>query len=83
MSDEKKELTPEQWENEVKEKLQEFISNLLSVSKECNMATKYSYPIKEVYETHIDYDENKIKAAELRIVFNFIDDLPVKDIAFI
>jgi len=76
-------LTPEQWENEVKEKLQEFISNLLSVSKECNMATKYSYPIKEVYETHTEYDETKLKSAELRIVFNFIEELPVKDMVFI
>jgi len=76
-------LTPEQWENEVKEKLQEFISNLLSVSKECNMATKYAYPIKEVYESYTDYDETKVKSAELRIVFNFVEDLPVKDISFI
>jgi hypothetical protein len=76
-------LTPEQWESEVKEKLEEFISNLLSVSKGCNMATKYSYPIKEVYETHTDYDETKVKSVELRIVFDFIKELPVKDMVFI
>jgi len=71
------------WEDEVKEKLNEFISNMLSVATECNMGTKYYHPEKERYETHIEYDEDKISAAEIRIVFKFVDGLSVKDINFV
>lgn len=63
------------WEAEVKEKLNEFITNLLSVSKECNMGTRYFKEIKEQYETHIEYDENMVNAAELRIVFSFVEPI--------
>ncbi len=81
--DEEKSISPEQWDEEVKAKLDEFISNFLSVAKDCNMGTKYEYPIKDVFDTHIEYDQTKVKAAELRIVFNFVGDLPIKDITFI
>ncbi len=80
---EDKAVTPEQWEIEVKAKIEEFVSNMLSVSKECNMATKYEHPIVEQFETHTEYDNTKIKAAELRIVFNFVEELQVNDITFI
>lgn len=78
-----KAMTPEEWEAEVKEKLNEFISNLLSVSKDCNMATKYYHPAKEVYETHTEYDESKVNGVELRIVLNFVEDLTVDKMDFV
>lgn len=77
------ELTPEQqWELSVKEKINEYIDNLLSVSKECNMGTRYFNPVMEVYETHTDYYEDRTNGAELRIVFAFAEDLNLKDMKF-
>lgn len=74
MTDEiKKEVTPEEWEVEVKTKLNEYIDNMLSIAKDCNMATKYFHPVKEVFETHTEVDKTKIDGAELRIVFNFVE----------
>jgi len=79
----KKEFTPEEWEAEVKVKLNEFIDNLLSVSKDCNMATKYFHPTINVFETHTEYDKTKVAGAELRIVFNFIEDFDPEGMTFI
>ncbi len=77
------ELTPEQqWELSVKEKINEYVDNFLSVSKECNMGTRYFNPVMEVYETHTDYYEDRTNGAELRIVFAFADDLDLKDMNF-
>lgn len=74
MTEEKKDgMTPEEWEAEVKARLNEYIDNMLAIAKDCNMGTKYLHPVKDVYETHIDYDESKIDGAELRIVFNFVE----------
>jgi len=81
--DGKKELTPDEWEIEVKTKLNEFIDNFISVSKECNMATKYFHPVKEVYETHTEYDNSKTDGVELRVVFNFVDGIDISAIKFI
>ncbi len=83
MVEDKKELTPEEWEVEVKTRLNEFIDNFLSVSKECNMATKYFHPEKEVFETHIEYDNSKTNGAELRVVFNFVEDFDLSAMEFI
>ena len=80
---EEKKATYDKWELEVKDKLNEFIDNLLSVSKECNMATKYFHPVAEVYETHTEYDNSKVNGAELRIVFNFVQDLDKDKMNFI
>lgn len=77
------ELTPEQqWELSVKEKINEYVDNFLSVSKECNMGTRYFNPVMEVYETHTDYYEDRTNGAELRIVFAFDKDLDLKDMNF-
>jgi len=78
----KKEVTAHEWEVEVKAKLDEFINNFLSVSKECNMATKYFYPELEVFETHTEYDKSKTNGAELRIVFNFVDNVDLSSMNF-
>lgn len=82
MEEDKKEFTPEEWEIEVKARLNEFIDNFLSISKECNMATKYFHPEKEVFETHIEYDESKTNGAELRVVFNFVGDFDLSSMDF-
>jgi len=82
MSDEKK-FTPEEWEQEVKARLNEIIDSMLKVSKDCNMGTKYFYPITAKYESHTDYDNTKIAGAELRIVFNFVEELKKDSINFI
>jgi len=70
------------WEEEVKNKLNEFIDNMLIVSKECNMATKYFKPVKEQYEGSITYDDDKISGAELRIVFNFAGPVDLDTVRF-
>jgi len=80
--EDKKELAPEEWEGEVKARLNEFIDNFLSVSKECNMATKYFYPERERFETHIEYDKSKTNGVELRVVFNFVEDLDLSSMNF-
>jgi hypothetical protein len=68
-------LTEEEWEAEVKQRLDEFITNMLSVSKGCNMATLYNKKVKEQFEGHIEYDENKAVGAELRIIFDFVEPI--------
>ena len=82
MSDEKI-FTPEEWEQEVKARLNEIIDSMLAVSKDCNMGTKYFYPIKAKYESHTEYDKTTLVGAELRIVFNFVEELKKDSINFI
>jgi hypothetical protein len=48
---------------------------MLSVSKGCNMATLYNKKVKEQFEGHIEYDENKAVGAELRIIFDFVEPI--------
>lgn len=83
MSDEVKEYTPEEWETEVKEKLLEYIDNMLKVAQDCNMGTRYFHPVKEVFETHTEYDKSKINGAEIRVVFKFVEDLDKDIINFV
>jgi len=86
MNDELKEkeiITPEVWEQDVKAKLNEYIDTLLSMAKDCNMATKYFHPVKDVFETHTDYDTTLLAGAELRIVFNFVENIKKDSINFI
>lgn len=83
MNEEKKGLTPEEWEAEVKARLNEYVDNMLAVAKDCNMATKYLYAVKDEFETHTDFDETKISGAELRIVFNFVTDLDKEGMTFV
>lgn len=83
MVDKKEEYTSKEWELAVKEKLNEFIDNMLSVSKECNMATRYFRPVKESFETHREYDETKVGSAELRIVFNFVEPIDPSTLTFV
>lgn len=78
-----KTMTPTEWEIEVKKRLNEYIDNMLSVAKDCNMATKYFYAPKEVYETHTDFDKSKIDGAELRIIFNFADSVDATKVEFV
>jgi len=82
MSDEEKDLTPEKWEAEVKERIDEYLSSLLSIAKDCNMGTKYFHPPKEIFESHTEYDTSKIRGAELKIVFNFVEDFDSEKINF-
>lgn len=82
MSNEEKNITPEEWEQEVKERINEYLTNLLSIAENCNMATKYFYAPKEVFESHIEYDNSKVKGAELKIVFNFVEDIDIDKINF-
>jgi hypothetical protein len=72
----------EQWELSVKERVNEYLDNLLSVAKECNMGTRYFNPIKEVYESYTVYNEDLTNGAELRIVFTFADNLKLKEMKF-
>lgn len=84
MSEEVKEgMTPEQWEADVKERLNEYIDNMLAIAKDCNMGTKYLHPVKDVFETHVDYDTSKIDGAELRIVFNFVEAIDKENFKFV
>jgi len=71
------------WEADVEKKISEFITNMLSVSKNCNMATIYRKKVKEVYETHIMYDENMVEGAELRIVFDFAEPVDTEKVNLI
>jgi len=80
MTEEKKDYTPEEWEQDVKDKITEFVSNMLSVSKECNMGTRYFKEVKEQFEDHTDYDQDKVNGAELRIVFNFVEPLDLNKV---
>lgn len=70
------------WETEVKEKLNEYIDNMLAVSKDCNMQTKYFHPVKEIFEDHTEYDETKICGAELKIIVTFVDNIDKSKIVF-
>jgi hypothetical protein len=84
MNDEVKEgLSPEEWDVEVKARLNEYIDNMLTVAADCNMATKYYHPEVEVFETHTEYDETKIAGAELRIVFRFVDAIDKDKFTFV
>ena len=83
MVEEKNEYSPEEWEEEVKLKIFEFVSNMLSVSKECNMATKYEKKPKAIYETHTEYDHDKVTGAELRIIFNFVEPIDLSKVNLI
>ncbi len=83
MNEEKKGLSPEEWEVEVKARLNEYIDNMLAIAKDCNMATKYLYAVKDEFETHVEFDETKISGAELRIVFNFVADLDKEGMTFV
>lgn len=69
---EEKTMTPEDWETSVKQNIIEYIDSFLSISKGCNMGTMYSHPVVTEFETHTEYDTNKINGAELRIVFDFV-----------
>ena len=73
MVEEKKEYTPEEWEQEVKDRISEIVSEMLSISTDCNMGTKYFKVIKEQFEDHVEYDQNTVSGAEIRIVFNFVE----------
>jgi len=79
----KKEVTPEEWEVDVRAKLNEYIDNMLAVAKDCNMATKYYHPIKEEFETHLEFDEAQIVGAELRIVFRFVEAIDKDKFTFV
>ena len=83
MVEDKKEYTPEEWEQEVRDKIYEFVSNMLLVSKECNMATRYFKEIKEQFETHTEYKQDKAVGAELRIVFNFVEPIDLSKVNLI
>ena len=83
MTEEIKGLTPEEWEAEVKVRLNEYIDNMLSVAKDCNMATKYLYAVKNQFEGHTEFDETKISGAELRIVFNFVTTIDKDKMTFV
>jgi len=56
---------------------------MLAIAKDCNMATKYLYAVKDEFETHVEFDETKISGAELRIVFNFVADLDKEGMTFV
>lgn len=71
------------WESEVRERLNEYINNMLVVASDCNMATKYFYAVKDKFETHTEFDKTKITGAELRIVFNFTTELEKDKINFV
>lgn len=71
------------WEEDVQTKLTEFITNMLSVSGNCNMATVYRKKVKEVYETHTEYDGDMVEGAELRIVFDFVEPIDTKKVNLI
>jgi hypothetical protein len=79
---EEKGMTPEEWEEEVKEKLVSYIENFVGIAKDCNMATKYFHPVIEKYETHEEVDDTKVNGVEMRILFSFIEDINTKDINF-
>ena len=81
--EEEKRITPEEWEQEVKVRINEIINSMLKVTKDCNMGTRYFHPIKDRYETHVDYDTTKINGAELRIVFNFVEPIEKDSVNFI
>lgn len=74
---------PATWEEDVVNKLSEFINNMISVSKNCNMATVYHKQVKEEYETHTVYDEDVVVGAELRIVFDFDGPIDTKKVNLI
>lgn len=79
---EEKGITPEEWEEEVKEKLVSYIENFVGIAKDCNMATKYFHPVIEKYETHEEIDDTKVNGVEMRILFSFVEDINTKDINF-
>lgn len=79
---EEKGMTPEEWEEEVKEKLVSYIENFVGIAKDCNMATKYFHPVIEKYETHEEVDDTKVNGVEMRILFSFVEDINTKDINF-
>lgn len=71
------------WEEDVVNKLSEFINNMVSVSSNCNMATIYRKQVKEEYETHTVYDEDMVVGAELRIVFDFVEPIDTRKVNLI
>lgn len=75
-------MTPDQWEEEVKEKLVSYIENFVGIAKDCNMATKYFHPVVEKYETHEEVDNTKVNGVEMRILFSFVDSIDTKNIDF-
>lgn len=68
-----------EWEKYVRTEINSYLDTFLPETETGNIGIKYSHPVKARYETGPVYDENKICGVEIRVVFNFMEDLPVLD----
>lgn len=72
----------ETWESNINATAMEFIKNMLSVSKECELGTVYSNVATAVYETHTEYGD-KVDGAELRLIFKFVEPIDLTQVNLI
>jgi len=65
------------WEEYARSEINALLDVFLPDTETGNIGIKYSHPVRAKYETHTEYDENKINGVEFRVVFKFANDLPV------
>jgi len=71
------ELKGTSWEEYARSEVNALLDMFLPDTDAGNIGIKYNHPIKARYETHTEYDENKVNGVEIRVVFKFSSDLPV------
>lgn len=76
MSDEKQKQDVS-WDEYVRSEIKAILDAYLPETETGNIGIKYSHPIRETYETHTEYDEDKISGVEIRLVFKFIEAIDV------
>ena len=74
---EDKELKGTSWEEYARNEVNALLDMFLPDTDAGNIGIKYNHPIKARYETHTEYDEDKVNGVEIRVVFKFSNDLPV------
>lgn len=65
------------WEEYTRGEVNALLDIFLPDTESGNIGIKYIHPVKAKYETHTEYDENKVNGVEIRIIFKFNDSLPV------
>jgi len=75
-----KEEKPEEltWEEYVKLEISALLNTYLPYSVNGNVGIKYIHPIKAQYEGSTEFDDDKYSGVEIRVVFQFEEDLVIR-----
>lgn len=81
LSEEEKEKRALEWEKTVRSKINSYLDMYLPFAKNGIVGVKYTYPVKDNYETGPVYDETKAVGVNLAIGLEFIGefDVPTKE----